>query len=189
LAKMERIDYRQSERTGQGSVMEGFWERWRRHYGDNGFVNARGDRLLTELALRALDELKPRLMMVNYQDPDYVHWGQAWHYTRAISIIDRSLRHLVAKVDADPYYHNDTVFVVVPDCGRDDNRFTRLPFQHHFNSRSAREIWALFFGSGIPGGVVVDQVADQISVAPTIGALMGFETPLTEGAPLHQVFA
>jgi hypothetical protein len=29
---------------------------------------------------------------------------------------------------------------------------------------------------------------DQISVAATIGELMGFKTPLAEGAALHQVF-
>ena len=26
--------------------------------------------------------------MVNYQDPDYVHWGNPSHYTRAIAVID-----------------------------------------------------------------------------------------------------
>lgn len=188
LSQMEQVDHRQSERTGQGSVLDGFWERWHGHYGESGFINARGDRLLTELALRALEELKPRLMMINYQDPDYVHWGQAWHYTRAISIIDRGLEQLVAAVNADPHYRDNTLFVVVPDCGRDDNRFNRVPFQHHFNSRSAREIWALFFGTGIAPGVLVDEVVNQISVAATIGGLMGFKTPLAEGAALHQVF-
>lgn len=189
LASMERVDYRQSERTGQGPALDAFWERWRVHYGESGFVNARGDRLLTELALRALVVLKPRLMMINFQDPDYVHWGQAWHYTRAISIIDRGLEQLVAAVNGDPHYRDNTVFVVVPDCGRDDNRFTRLPYQHHFNSRSAREIWALVFGSGVAREIVVNDVVDQISIASTIGALMGFETPFAEGEPLHQVFS
>lgn len=39
-------------------------------YGDDGLRNARGDRLLTELAVQALTQLQPRLMMVNYQDPN-----------------------------------------------------------------------------------------------------------------------
>ena len=43
-------------------------------------------------------------MMVNYQDPDYVHWGNASHYTRAVQIIDDGLQRLVAAVDADPFY-------------------------------------------------------------------------------------
>ena len=65
-----------------------FWARWRQGFGDSRFKYPRGDRLLTELSVRSLADLKPRLMMVNYQDPDYVHWGNASHYTRAIAIID-----------------------------------------------------------------------------------------------------
>ena len=76
----------------QSPEVTAFWQRWRAHYGDDGFRNPRGDRLLTALATRALRELKPRLMMVNYQDPDYVHWGNPSHYTRAIQIIDDGLQ-------------------------------------------------------------------------------------------------
>ena len=43
-------------------------------------------------------------MMINYQDPDYVHWGNASHYTRAISVIDQGLARLVATVEADEHY-------------------------------------------------------------------------------------
>ena len=38
-------------------------------------------------AVTAMTELSPKLMMVCYQDPDYVHWGNASHYTRAIAVI------------------------------------------------------------------------------------------------------
>jgi len=63
----------------QSPDVERFWGRWRQHYGDSGFKNPRGDRLLTEISLRAIGELRPRFMMINYQDPDYVHWGNASH--------------------------------------------------------------------------------------------------------------
>lgn len=77
-------DFRNTARHSS-EVMEGFWDNWREQYGDTGLKNPRGDRLLTELAVRAMRQLKPRLMMINYQDPDYVHWGNASHYTRAIA--------------------------------------------------------------------------------------------------------
>ena len=72
LAKLEAIDYRAEERGGQGPELVKFWERWRGYYGDSGLVNPRGDRLLTELSIRAIQELRPKLLMVNYQDCDYV---------------------------------------------------------------------------------------------------------------------
>jgi hypothetical protein len=164
-----------------------FWERWRGLYGDDGLRNARGDRLLTELAVQALGQLQPRLMMVNYQDPDYVHWGNATHYTRAIGIIDEGLQRLVTAVEADPFYRDNTIFVVTPDCGRDDNALVDLPFQHHFNSRSAHEVWALIFGAGIGKGVV-DRVVDQSAIAATIAAAMGFRADRAEGDVIEGAF-
>lgn len=169
---------------GQSPEVREFWARWRARYGDDGLRNPRGDRLLTELALRALAELRPRLMMINYQDPDYVHWGNASHYTRAISVIDEGLARIVAAVEADPFYRGSTVIVVTPDCGRDANPLMGVPFQHHFNSRSAHETWAVILGPGIAAGRVMDRPVDQSAVAPTVAALMGFRADRAEGAVL-----
>ena len=173
----------------QSPEVTAFWRRWRAHYGDDGFKNPRGDRLLTALATRALAELRPRLMMVNYQDPDYVHWGNASHYTRAIQIIDDGLQRLVETVEADPFYRDNTIFVVTPDCGRDDNPLMGVPFQHHFNSRAAHETWAVIFGRGIETGRVIDKPVDQSAIAPTIAAMMGFRANSAEGDVLSGIFA
>lgn len=189
LRKLERLDYRTDHEAGQGVAIDSFWDRWRGYYGDTGLVNPRGDRLLTELTIRALRNLRPRLVMVNYNDCDYVHWGYLDHYTRAISIMDEGVRALVAAVEADTEYRDNTAFVVVPDCGRDDNPFMDVPCQHHFNSRSAHEIFALAFGKGIARGAKVDKPADQTSIAATIAQLMGFKSPYSEGRVLEEVFA
>ncbi len=172
----------------QSPDVTAFWQRWRDHYGDDGFKNPRGDRLLTALATRALRELRPRLMMVNYQDPDYVHWGNASHYTRAIQVIDDGLQRLVETVEADPIYRDNTIFVISPDCGRDDNPLMGVPFQHHFNSRAAHETWAVIFGRGIERGRVIDTPVDQSAIAPTIAAMMGFRATSAEGDVLSGIF-
>ena len=188
LVKLESLDHRAGEPRDQGAAIERFWQGWRRHYGDSGLVNPRGDRLLTELALRSLKELRPVLLMIHYNDPDYVHWGNPSHYSRAIAVIDDGLRQLVGAVEADPEYRGNTIFVVVPDCGRDSNPLMAVPYQHHFNSRSAHEIFALFFGPGIGRGKVIDRRVEQISVAATVGRLMGFPTGFAEGPALPEVF-
>ncbi len=169
--------------------IEKFWSGWRSEFGDSGLVNQRGDRLLTQLALRAMKELRPRLMMINYQDPDYVHWGNASHYTRAIAIIDDGLRQLVSAADTSDHYRGRTVFVILPDCGRDANPLMDVPFQHHFNTRSAHEIWALILGPGIEKGRTLDKVQDQSMIAPTVGAVMGFRTGQAETGPISEIFS
>jgi hypothetical protein len=171
----------------QSPEVTAFWARWRARHGDDGMRNARGDRLLTALALSAMEHLQPRLMMVNYQDTDYVHWGNASHYTRAIQIIDDGLRQIVGAVDGLPFYRDNTVIVVTPDCGRDANPLMGVPFQHHFNSASAHETWAVLAGPRVAQGAVYDRTADQSAIAPTIAALMGFRAPQAEGEVLASV--
>jgi len=189
LAKMEALDYRRQDQDAQTGEIEQFWKEWRQFYCDSGFVNPRGDRLLTELALRAIKQLRPKLLMINYNDCDYVHWGNMAHYTRGIAIMDVGIQKIVAAVEADPEYRDNTVFVIVPDCGRDDSPFAAVPCQHHFNSRSSREIFAFLFGSGIERGRIVDRPTQQIQIAATVGQLMGFQTSFAEGNVLEEALA
>jgi len=189
LAKWEQLDYRTQGDDRPAPALDSFWQRWREYYSDSGLVNPRGDRLLTELTVRALKELRPKLIMVNYQDCDYVHWGNLSHYTRAVSIMDEGLRQIVEAVEADAEYRHNTIFVVVPDCGRDSNPFADVPCQHHFNSRSAHEIFALFLGPGVPRGAVVDKPVDQCQLAATIGRFMGFNAAFAEKRVLEEAIA
>ncbi|MBR90127.1 MAG: hypothetical protein CMO66_02490 [Verrucomicrobiales bacterium] len=186
--KLVAIDQRQP--LPANPKLEGFWSRWRDHYGESGFKNPRGDRLLTELAVRAMcdPQLRPRLMMVNYTDCDYVHWGIRSHYYNAISIMDQGLRRLVSTADTAEGYRDNTIFVIVPDCGRDNNPLADVPFQHHFNSRSSHEIFCLIFGKGVPTKTRIATPVDQSQIAATIGGHMGF-TANQASAPLQQAFA
>jgi hypothetical protein len=187
LRTLEAKDYRVRDLHVASPPLDAFWEGWRQYYGQTGLVNPRGDRVLTALALRALNELRPRLLMINYQDPDYVHWGNATFYTRALSIIDEGVREIYHAVQADEGYRDNTVFVVVPDCGRDNNRGMAVPFQHHFNSKSSHEIFAVLAGPRkfLPHARRTHTgLQQQISVAATVGEVMGFPTPHADAPSL-----
>jgi hypothetical protein len=185
--KLAAID-RRGKLTENPRLME-FWARWRHHYGDSGLKNPRGDRLLTELTLRSMRELQPRMMMVNYTDCDYVHWGIRSHYFNALGIMDQGIRQIVAAAKADEFYRDNTLFVIVPDCGRDNDLLADIPFQHHFNTKSAHKIFALFFGKGVPAGEVFDKGCDQTQIAGTVGKLMGFDTDEAESRILEEAIA
>ena len=180
LAELQAADER-SFVPDQSAPIQKFWADWRSHYGDDGFRNPRGDRLLTELALWAIRDLKPRLMMINYQDPDYVHWGNASHYTRAIAVIDDGIRQVVEALDHDDHYRNNTVIVITPDCGRDANPLMSVPFQHHFNSGAAHDVWAMVLGAGVTQNRVYDRPVDQTAIAATLAEVMGFRAERAEG--------
>ena len=188
LKEMESLDHR-FRQGQQAAEIEQFWKQWRQFYGDSGFVNPRGDQLLTELTLRAIKQLRPKLLMINYNDCDYVHWGNLAHYTRGLAIMDDGIKRIVEAVEADAEYRENTIFVIVPDCGRDNSPFAAVPCQHHFNSRSSREIFSVVFGQGIEKGRIVDRPTEQIQVAATIGHLMGFRASFAEGSVLEEAIA
>ena len=188
LQKLESLDYRNQGRYVYTSPLSQFWDEWQQYYSDSGLVNPRGDRVLTELAVWALQRLRPKFLMVNYNDPDYVHWGFPAHYTNGIAIIDRGIQRIFETVAADAEYRDNTIFCIVPDCGRDSNQFLSVPFQHHFNSPSAHEIFALFVGKGIKNNQIVEKKVSQIDVAPTLAQLMGFKADYAEGKVLEEVF-
>jgi hypothetical protein len=190
LAKMESEDPRQRDIKLETPQLDAFWDKWMGYYGKTGFVNPRGDRLLTTLTLWALKELRPRLVMINYQDPDYVHWGPPSFYTRGIAVIDEGLREIYHAVQADEFYRDNTVFVVVPDCGRDSNRCVAVPYQHHFGSKSAHEIFAVLAGPKkyVPHAAkVYTGKQQQIAVTATVGQLMGVPTPHVDAESLLKV--
>ncbi|GIW87506.1 MAG: hypothetical protein KatS3mg108_1830 [Isosphaeraceae bacterium] len=189
LRRLEQLDRRARDVAFRSPEIDHFWDQWAAYYGRSGLVNPRGDRLLCELALRALRTLRPRLMLINFNDPDYVHWGNPSHYTRGVTIIDESLQRIHQAVEADDFYRGRTVFVVVPDCGRDNNPLVAVPYQHHFNSAHARRIFAVLWGPGIDRGRIVDRPVEQCQIAATVSALMGFEMPYAEGQPLAEAFA
>lgn len=189
LRKLEQLDLRAGDAPASSPELDRFWSDWAGYYGKTGLVNPRGDGLLAELAIWAMRKLRPRLMMVNFNDPDYVHWGNPSFYTRGVTIVDQALQRLHEVAEADPFYAGRTVFAVVPDCGRDSNPFLPVPFQHHFNSASAHRIFGLFVGPGIDRGRVVDRPAEQNSVAATVGRIMGFPMPYAEGSALEEVFS
>lgn len=189
LKEMESLDYRTNGAARQSAEVECYWEAWRRHFGDSGLTCPRGDRLLTELAVRAIRRLRPRLMMINYNDCDYVHWGNLSHYTTGIAVMDRGIQRIVEACDADDEYRDNTLFVVAPDCGRDDARLASVPCQHHFNTATSREIFGLFVGPGIEAGRVVDTPSEQNQVAATVATAMGFDAEHAEGSPLEEAFA
>src|SRR5262249_33774020 len=157
-----------------GPKLDAYWESWKGYYGRTGLVNPRGDRVLTTLALRALKELRPRLLMINYQDTDYVHWGNPSFYTRAISIIDDAVRQLAQACQDDESSRDNPAFLVVPDCGRDNNRAAAVPSQHHFNSKSAHQIFAVVAGPPrfVPHARgVVTRKQQQIAVTRAVGEI------------------
>lgn len=175
------------QRTREDLAPRGYWQSLYSLYDR---LLPQGDEGWTLMALRALEELRPRVLSVIYRDVDYVHWGLPYLYRKGIQAMDKGLWEIARYLDSDPYYRGTTYLVVVPEAGRDTSPFKRLPFQHHSpEDPGAHEVFVYVRGPGVARGRRIDREVDLVDVLPTLGKLLGFPTPQAEGKLLEDLLA
>ncbi|MFN7971396.1 MAG: sulfatase-like hydrolase/transferase [Acidobacteriota bacterium] len=193
LAELLTIDQR-PDRDGydDAEIEERFFIPFLQRFG---YRPPKGDAFQTEATIQALRTLRPRLLMVHYQDCDYAHWGASHFYYEGVRRMDQGLRRIVEEIQENPSYRENTVLLVVPDVGRGINvaknggpNHLRLHFQHHNpEDKGSHETFALAWGSGIAPGKRIDEARDPVDVAPTVAALLGHAMPGVDGRLLDEV--
>ncbi len=135
-------------------------------------------------------EFQPELMVVNMQDVDVCHFD----YTRYADFLHRAdyaVTRLWQTIQSTPGMADDTVLIVVPEHGRNQepntviDAYGRYAIDHtaidSSGDQMSREIFCLVVG---PDGVVrknnlVNQVkGESIDVVPTIARVLGFDTEI-----------
>lgn len=157
-------------------------------------THARGlesaDELSVFIACRLMQRFAPSLLWITLHDIDIAHAGAFSLYVDAIRRSDRLCAEIWNAIERDPEYAGKTTMVILPDFGRDsDDEASGNGFQHHRTGDArSRTSWALVLGPGIRENVFVDRPAESIDLAPTLGALLGFSTPLARGRPMAELF-
>ena len=136
------------------------------------------------LAREAFDELFAAVCDA-FSTPDLAHAGSWRSYAAQVTRIDLLLMTLHRFVETDLYYQGRTALFVVPDCGRGTQRFDQ--HAEPFGDEAQRRLFLLAVGRIVPAGSVVEDRREQIDVAPTIAARLGFEIADAEGAPLKEL--
>ncbi len=125
--------------------------------------------------------------------PDVDHYGHEgdWDgYLNAISIADGIVGDLWDTLQANPAYAGRTTLIVTNDHGRHDDRENRPHggFSAHGDScNGCRRIQLLMVGPSVKPGLVSTVPRGLIDITPTIGALLGFPTPLAEGQVMTEL--
>lgn len=138
-------------------------------YDDGMWVNAK----------QILAEHHPRLLMISLLDPDEAGHEHNWEaYRQAIRHDDEIVWDLWQQVQADPFYADQTTLLVTNDHGRGCGE--GWP-DHGGSDECNRHVMFLAVGPTTQPGLVVTQRRTLRDIAPTIGYLLGFETPLADG--------
>lgn len=145
------------------------------------------DNGMGELAKEVLTEFHPRLIMISLLDPDEAaHLGQWDNYRLFIEHDDEIIWDLWQQLQADPFYASQTTLIVTNDHGRGCGDGW---INHGGANECNRHVMFLAVGPEIQPGRVVEQRRTLRDIAPTIGYLLGFGTPLVEGEVMTELLA
>jgi len=147
------------------------------------------DELSIYIVRQLMRQVAPNLLWVTLHDIDIAHAGAYSLYIEGIQRTDRLCAEIWKAIQSEPEYAGRTALFILPDFGRDsDDDAGGNGFQHHRTGDAAsRTTWMMALGPGIRQGVVSDRRVETTDLVPTLGAMMGFPTPLARGTPISEL--
>jgi hypothetical protein len=146
------------------------------------------DELSVYVMRQLMRQLAPSLIWVTLHDMDVAHTGAYSLYIDGIRRTDRLCAEIWQFIQNDPEYKDRTTMLILPDFGRDsDMDPSGNGFQHHRSGDAlSRTTWMMALGPNIRPRIV-DRPLDSLDLVPTLGALMGFATPMAHGTAIEEV--
>lgn len=135
-------------------------------------------------ALEAIKEEKPKVVYIAYgETDDYAHDGRYDHYLKSAHQTDSFIKELWDFVQSDPFYKNQTTFVLTTDHGRgegvnnDASKGVKDTWQHHGTDiKNADQTWVILFGNLAPklGEYKKESQFYNAQLAKTIADMLNF---------------
>ena len=147
------------------------------------------DELSVYVAHQLMRQLAPSLLWITLHDMDVAHSGAFSLYVEGIRRSDRLCAEIWQMIQSEPEYAGKTTLFILPDFGRDsDFDSGGNGFQHHRTGDAlSRTTWIMALGPGVRQGAIIDRPVQSIDLFPTLGTLMGFDTPRCHGRVLTEV--
>ena len=149
-----------------------------------------GDMFNIFYAEEIIKEFQPELLVVNMQDVDVCHFEYT-AYANNLRKADFAVAHLWDTIQSTPGMANDTILIVVPEHGRNQqpntliDAYGRYAIDHTAIDQSgdqmSREIFCLVCGppNVVRQGQEINQVVgESIDLVPTIAKVLGFDTDI-----------
>jgi len=129
------------------------------------------------------------LLWITLHDMDVAHSGAYSLYIEGIRRTDRLCGEIWNIIESEPEYNGRTTMFILPDFGRDsDFDAAGNGFQHHRTGDPlSRTTWLMALGPNVRQNATVDRPLESLDLVPTLGALMGFATPLAQGKPIGEL--
>jgi hypothetical protein len=149
----------------------------------------RSDLNVWQAVKHRMDTSRPSLALINLAQTDFAgHSGHYDEYVKAVSIADDIVYRLWQKIQTDPFYKDKTDMLVFADHGRNSPGNGMEIKVHGDDDHGNRHIPFLALGPDFKQDAVVAQRGDHVDIVPTVGAILGVQTPFADGRVMTELF-
>jgi len=153
------------------------------------FSGYRSDEVTFKNTLEILSKEKPKLVLINLKDPDfYAHKNQWENYIEGIKKSDEYMGRIWNFLEEHPFYRGRTTFFVTNDHGRHFDDVENGFIQHGDACGGCRHINFFASGPDFKQNLVLDTPRSQIDISKTVGELLGFDMPFSDGVIMQELF-
>lgn len=152
------------------------------------FSGYRDDELTLQKAMQIVENFKPRLMLLQFKEPDAAgHSGNFGNYLSEIRHTDSLTGIFFRYIENNPAYRNNTTIFITNDHGRHTDAFGG--FQNHGdNCEGCRKIELLAFGPDFKKGLALSDSISQADLSATIAYLLNLPYAQMQGEPIRNLF-
>jgi hypothetical protein len=144
-------------------------------------VSQYSDKIAWENFKHVLSTYHPRLTITNLPQVDSKGHNGDWEgYLHAIRLADSITYEMWNLIQSDSFYKDKTTLIVTNDHGRHLVDWT----SHGDGCDGCRHLMMMMLGPDTKAGVIDSVRRTQIDIAPTVGELLNFSTPLCKGTSI-----
>jgi len=149
----------------------------------------RSDEETWEQVISVLSEYQPRLVLINFKEPDTFGPHKTWEeYLQAIRQSDTYVFQLWQWLQNNSFYQNRTALYITSDHGRHLDGHTEGFLSHGDDCEGCQHISLLALGPDFPKGRIIIEPYEIIDIPLTIGYLLGVEIPGSSGRLMQPLF-
>lgn len=142
---------------------------------ENNLQSTRNDMLTFVAAKEYIQSQHPKAVFIGFGETDEnAHSGNYDDYLQSAHLFDEYLAQLWYLVNKDPFYKNNTSFIITTDHGRGEKANTWV--RHGMFTAGSNNSWLMTLGAGFTtkGEVKVNEEIFNDQLAQTIARLLGF---------------
>ncbi|MCR9171709.1 MAG: alkaline phosphatase family protein [bacterium] len=149
----------------------------------------RDDSTTFEVVMDVLETHHPKLMLVNFKEPDVSgHLQDSTGYIQGIRDTDAYIQHIWQFIQSDPKYKGKTTLIVTNDHGRHLNGVSGGYGGHGDGCEGCRHISMLGLGPDFKQNAVINDAYNQTDLTATIAEILGIEMPQGQGKPIKRIY-